>query len=87
VTVQTANHFFEVQEMLNIKKGKSGWIKVTEKLPTEEELVLLFNARHEELHIGWYDGQNFNWGEAETAELEDMEISHWQPLPENPTEE
>ena len=73
--------------MFKARKGNNDWIKVTEELPPQEELVLLFNKRHEELHIGWYDGKNFNWGEAETAELEDMEISHWQPLPGNPTAE
>lgn len=72
--------------MLKLKKKDNNWIKVTEKLPAKEELVLLFNKIHEELHIGWYDGKNFNWGEADTAELEDMEISHWQPLPDNPTD-
>ena len=70
--------------MFKEKKRNSDWIKVTEQLPPEEELVLLFNQRYEELHIGWYDGANFNWGDADTAELEDMEITHWQPLPENP---
>ena len=60
------------------------WIKVSEKLPKEKELVLLYNKRTEEQHIGWYDGKCFCWGESSTAELEDDEISHWQSLPEDP---
>ena len=60
------------------------WIKVSEKLPTEKELVLLYNKRNEEQHIGWYDGKYFNWGESSMAELEDNEITHWQSLPEDP---
>ncbi len=65
---------------------KDNWVKTSETLPAREQLVLLFNKRFEELHIGWYDGKSFNWGESNMAELEDMEISHWQPLPDDPKE-
>ena len=65
---------------------KDNWIKTSETLPAREQLVLLFNKRFEELHVGWYDGKCFNWGESNMAELEDMEISHWQPLPDDPKE-
>ena len=63
---------------------ESQWIKISEKLPKEQELVLLYDKRKKEQHIGWYDGKCFCWGEYSTSELDDEEISHWHPLPENP---
>lgn len=66
---------------------KNGWIKVTEKLPTEKELILLFNKMHQEQHIGWLEGAAFSWGEYSAAQIDDGEISHWQPLPEDPADD
>ena len=63
------------------------WIKVDEKLPDEKELVLLYNQRHAEQHIGWLENEAFNWGDSDVAELEEQEISHWQPLPDDPETE
>jgi len=68
-------------------KMKKGWIKVTEQLPQDKELVLIYNKSLEELHIGWLDRKTFKWGEHSMSEVDDKEITHWQPLPEDPVDD
>lgn len=58
------------------------WIKVEEKLPKQDMLILLWDGEH--IRTGWHT--NNGW-ETECWHFRDGQITHWLPLPEAPKEE
>ena len=57
------------------------WISVTDRLPEDEEYVLIFTAGGSVL-LGFYDSDGWD-----TLEGYLREVTHWMPLPEAPEEE
>lgn len=60
------------------------WISVKERMPKDEEKVLIFADG--EIHLMTY---NANWQDFTGIEdcFEESKIKHWMPLPEPPKEE
>lgn len=56
------------------------WIEVSERLPEYTGIYLIFSSWNK-TDTAFYnqDGKNFSWPYS-------SEITHWQPLPEPPTE-
>ena len=67
-----------------------GWISVTERLPDENEKVLIY-ARVGIITVGWYTelhGVSYNKGfETESGFMWLGTVPYWKPLPEAPKED
>jgi len=59
---------------------KNEWISVKEKLPPEEELVLLLDCG--EVELGFLANGEFLARRSDTY----TRVTHWMPLPEDPRE-
>jgi len=76
------------------------WIKVTDRLPDVETSVWLYNEKGKHIWLGdrYYDGDLWTWTIQQPhgsiyiknnkiiveAESDDLEVTHWQPLPTLP---
>lgn len=74
-------------EELKRLREKSKWIPCSERLPEEEEYILLSFANYTGLDIGRYekDGENDNFypgDEEETYASYGLIVNAWMPLPE-----
>jgi hypothetical protein len=75
-------------DVINIVKQHSDWISVDERLPELGERVLTFTASGiETLYRSQYDSDLFIW-ERDCCQdyWTDEEVTHWQPLPQPPSE-
>lgn len=58
------------------------WIPVTERLPDDEETVMVaLKDAGEPVWLGWHDEDG--WHEVGAGNLGDS-VTHWQPIPEPP---
>lgn len=76
------------KEAIGIVKQHSDWISVDERLPELGERVLTFTASGiETLYRSQYDNDLFIW-ERDCCQdyWTDEEVTHWQPLPQPPSE-
>lgn len=76
-----------VEEIVAEKDGFGKWIPISERLPEEEEYILLSFANYTGLDIGRYenDGENDNFypgDEEETYASYGLIVNAWMPLPE-----
>lgn len=60
------------------------WISVKERLPQDEESVLVWGCGF--IEIGWYDASDKCWC-TDDFDYDDDQVTHWMPLPEPPKEE
>ena len=61
------------------------WISVNEQMPPEETMVLVSNSKSKEVTIAYYVCKC--WLNEKHYELNDIVVTHWQPLPEPPIKE
>lgn len=76
------------QAAIDVVKQHSDWISVDERLPELGERVLTFTASGiETLYRSQYDSDLFIW-ERDCCQdyWTDEEVTHWQPLPQPPSE-
>jgi hypothetical protein len=63
------------------------WIKVTDRLPEQDEYVLVLvemNELYSKYMVGWYDyGYGFKFNEL-GKDINGIKATHWMPLPEPP---
>lgn len=74
------------QEAVEKYKKEHGWIPISERLPEEEEYILLSFANYTGLDIGRYehDGENdkfYPGDDEETYEHYGLIVNAWMPLP------
>jgi hypothetical protein len=65
----------------------SGWISVSERLPDEDEEVLVWCSEAERFDVVWQKYIDVAWqhnGTWYNNQFTYPEVSHWQPLPEPP---
>lgn len=65
--------------------GQDGWISVEEAIPSPDDTVLLLDSR-KNIQSGYLDGDALVFIYTDTDDwIDDGIITHWQPLPEPPT--
>ena len=66
------------------------WISVKDRLPTGEDIILVFSETHGIPKMGSFNPETDEWTDEEDGDggLKDMhydiEVSHWMPLPDDP---
>lgn len=60
----------------------NNWISVKDKLPEDDEYVLIYHNGSKAIKISWYSSFNEKW----MMDYNNIHITHWQPLPEPPKE-
>lgn len=84
----------EVEIVSNLKGHSFSWISVSDRLPTDRRDYLLTDGEH--CYVGHYrpdakawDHWILGWVQQCCADgsVEDVNITHWMPLPELPTDE
>lgn len=63
------------------------WIKVTDKMPKENEYVLVCNANMKLIFIGKQSSKYSGFSFEDTTETQHCEATHWMPLPKQPEEQ
>ena len=62
------------------------WVSVSERLPENENSVLIYTSRDWErddnVCKGVYSAQHSQWFSSEAHEDEEFNVTHWQPLPQ-----
>jgi hypothetical protein len=74
----------QIVEQVSQAFAKQGWIPVSERMPEEDEDVLVFTKDSQpEMHVAsldedgiWYPSHGDGW--------EFPDVTHWMPLPEPP---
>ena len=61
----------------------NNWISVKDRLPEDDNFVLVYNSKDKEIIIANYRGNNA-WDSYIYGWLPDDTITYWQPLPELP---
>lgn len=70
----------------------SEWIKCSDRLPDIEQRVLAISeesSEEENMHVGWREKDRFHekgWYWTHYDYLEWYRVTHWMPLPQEPTE-
>jgi hypothetical protein len=66
-------------------------ISLSKRYPSDGQRVLIFDARHQEWHVGWNSWAHFSGGKSSPGswqlpcgEAEDLHITHWAPCPRTP---
>lgn len=79
---------YEPVEELNwsISTSLNDWINVKDRLPEDDNFVLVCNSEDKEIIIANYRGNNA-WDSYAYGWLPDNVVTHWQPLPKLPEEE
>lgn len=73
---------------MNTTQTDNGWISVADKLPINEDYVLITDSK--DVWIGTYENTDFRgrkaWGQAYVgcSMVDDTKITHWKPLPKPP---
>lgn len=70
-------------EELSKLKEQQRWIPVTERLPGEDDDVLIMSSGS--INMGYYSTYNEYWVDYINVYYND--VTHWMPLPERPKEE
>lgn len=86
------HHLLGFQTAINIVKqhqAESGWISADERLPEDDENVLVYSG-DKEMFIAWCGVLGRTWRDsfrdAPYDELVGISITHWMPLPKPPSE-
>lgn len=61
----------------------NNWISVKNRLPEDDNFVLVYNSEDKEIIIANYRGNNA-WDSYVYGWLPDNAVTHWQPLPKSP---
>ncbi len=63
------------------------WISVEERLPEDDGHKLVFGISHREyaIHVGFYNGSSWYHFPQDEQCSRLFDVTHWMPLPENPT--
>ena len=70
-------------EELSRLKAQQRWIPVTERLPEDDDDVLIMSSGS--ISMGYYSTYNEYW--ADYINVYDDNVTHWMPLPEPPKED
>ena len=62
-------------------KQSDGWIPCSERMPEDEEAVLIFTCGYRQTAYFDTDIEMWGWGE---EKWHPCDVTHWQPLPEPP---
>lgn len=83
------HHIAATVNAINIVKQHSDWISVDERLPEDDENVLVYSG-DKEMFIAWCGVLGRTWRDsfrdAPYDELVGISITHWMPLPPPPSE-
>jgi len=67
------------------------WVSTTQRYPEDNERVLIFDAKYGEEHVGWNAWRHTIGGKSSPGkwilpmgDADDMDITHWAYLPEQP---
>lgn len=77
------------QEAINIVKQHSEWVPCSERMPNDGENVLFHSIHSRTVSLGCRNkyGREYLWDITDSCGYElDRNISHWQPLPQPPSE-
>lgn len=71
-----------------VETDRQAWVSVNDRMPTKREDVLVCAFWHEKwgVYKGWYAGHCW-YVSCGIGERNDVQVSHWMPLPEPPEEE
>lgn len=77
------------REIVNIVKQHSEWVPCSERMPNDGENVLFHSIHSRTVSLGCRNkyGREYLWDITDSCGYElDRNISHWQPLPQPPSE-
>lgn len=72
---------FALREQLERQRG---WIPVSERLPEDEDFVIVNSKHYGVTTLGLYNKKEKRWEDGEQY-FDEGDISHWMPLPEPPS--
>ena len=78
-----ADRLEELETELSKLKEQQRWIPVTERLPEDDDDVLIMSSGS--ISMGYYSVYNEYW--ADYINVYNSDVTHWMPLPEPPKEE
>lgn len=62
------------------------WIPVTERLPDEDETVLIYAPTSDEpIWLGFMSGASGRWYDVDGYHLTPRAVTHWAAIPKGPT--
>lgn len=71
-------------DQTHIATKQTQWIAVADRLPNDDEIVLVLCPRESEpVWLGYIDGDTGEWRDVSAAWIE-TGVTHWMPLPESP---
>lgn len=62
------------------------WIKCSEETPTNRESIMLFHKKYKQIQGYFETKDGVFWDNSSSLAFEIGSITHWQPLPNIPTE-
>ena len=83
VCTAAADRLEELETELSKLKEQQRWIPVTERLPEDDDDVLIMSSGS--ISMGYYSVYNEYW--ADYINVYNSDVTHWMPLPEPPKEE
>lgn len=86
----SCEHILDMEKMVDVNSSNNsnGWISVKDRLPEENQTVLIYTDKHETYMARIYDN-NEAWPISNSCGCcgSEEKFTHWMPLPQPPKEE